>query len=143
MPPLRMTILGWPGVEPTLGDSSRSRPLPKSVTPSGYSVALVPRWSLEIPTASDLSVTKCDVKRVLADHSLWATSTSSDAGKCLDLEGFRHGLIFAPGSAFSHEFRKLVSSERVAQCGEHLVVLLLFGVLARRFDRIQTRIDVA
>jgi hypothetical protein len=34
--------LGWPGVEPTLGDSGRSRPLPKSVILSGFSAAPFP-----------------------------------------------------------------------------------------------------
>jgi hypothetical protein len=52
--------MGRPGVEPQLGDSSRYRPLPKSVILSGFSVALVPRSSLAIPTAYDRSVTKRD-----------------------------------------------------------------------------------
>jgi hypothetical protein len=55
--------MGWPGVEPKLGDSSRFRPLPKSVILQGYSAALVPRSSLAIPTASDPSVTECGTIR--------------------------------------------------------------------------------
>jgi hypothetical protein len=39
---IRTILLGWPGVEPKLEDSSRFRPLPKSVTLSGFSAAPFP-----------------------------------------------------------------------------------------------------
>ena len=38
----RKKLIGWPGVEPTPGDSSGSRPLPKSVIPSDFSAAPFP-----------------------------------------------------------------------------------------------------
>lgn len=63
------------------------QPIP-SVTEKCYPVsffaALVPGSSLPIPTVPDPSVTKCDMKRALVDHSLWATGTSSGARKSLD-----------------------------------------------------------
>ena len=63
------------------------QPIP-SVTEKCYSFRLfrrtVPEPSLAMPTISDPSVTKCDMKRALVDHSLWATGTSSGARKSLD-----------------------------------------------------------
>lgn len=61
----------------------------------------------------------------------------------LDREGLRDGVIFRPDRAFSHELCELIFTEGVAQRGEHLVALLLFGVLTQCFQRIQARVDVA
>jgi hypothetical protein len=61
----------------------------------------------------------------------------------LDEHRFRDGVIFVPRAAFVRELRAFISAERIAQCREHFVVLLLLGVLALRFECTQTNIDVA
>lgn len=48
---------GTARVEPTLGDSGRSRPLPKNINLSGFSARIASESSLPIPSVSDPSVT--------------------------------------------------------------------------------------